>query len=54
VRFDGSDNMPGAVGSGTFWKAMTDYVSGSVNIDAALAEAQQGWTNVGVQATPTK
>jgi len=54
VRFDGSDNMPGAVGSGTFWKAMTDYVSGSVDIDAALAEAQQGWTNVGVQATPTK
>jgi alpha-glucoside transport system substrate-binding protein len=54
VRFDGSDNMPGAVGSGTFWKAMTDYVSGSVNIDAALAEAQQGWTNVGAQPTPTK
>jgi alpha-glucoside transport system substrate-binding protein len=55
VRFDGSDNMPGAVGSGTFWKAMTDYVSGSANIDQALQEAQQGWSNVGAPAaTPTK
>jgi alpha-glucoside transport system substrate-binding protein len=46
VRFDGSDNMPGAVGSGTFWKGMTDYVSGSADIDAALAEAQAGWASV--------
>jgi alpha-glucoside transport system substrate-binding protein len=30
VRFDGSDLMPGAVGAGTFWKGMTDWVSGSV------------------------
>ncbi len=27
-RFDGSDLMPGAVGAGTFWTAMVDYVSG--------------------------
>jgi len=46
VRFDGSDLMPGAVGSGTFWKAMTDYVSGQVDIDKALEEAQAGWANV--------
>ncbi|HEX2914364.1 MAG TPA: ABC transporter substrate-binding protein [Chloroflexia bacterium] len=46
VRFDGSDLMPGAVGSGTFWKAMTDYVSGSANLDQALQEAQQGWSSV--------
>lgn len=46
VRYDGSDLMPGAVGAGTFWKAMTDYVSGSVDIDAALQEAQAGWNNV--------
>jgi alpha-glucoside transport system substrate-binding protein len=46
VRFDGSDLMPGAVGSGTFWKGMTDYVSGSVNLDQALEEAQAGWANV--------
>jgi alpha-glucoside transport system substrate-binding protein len=46
VRFDGSDLMPGAVGSGSFWKGMTDYVSGSVDIDQALQEAQDGWANV--------
>lgn len=46
VRFDGSDLMPGAVGSGTFWKGMTDYVSGSVSIDQALQEIQAGWANV--------
>ena len=27
-RFDGSDLMPGAVGAGTFWTGMVDYVSG--------------------------
>ena len=26
-RFDGSDLMPGAVGAGTFWKGMTDWVA---------------------------
>lgn len=28
-RFDGSDLMPGAVGSGTFWKGMTNWITGS-------------------------
>lgn len=27
-RFDASDLMPGAVGSGTFWKGMTDWIIG--------------------------
>jgi len=27
-RFDGSDLMPSSVGSGTFWKAATDWVNG--------------------------
>ena len=27
-RFDGSDLMPGAVGAGTFWTGMVDYISG--------------------------
>jgi alpha-glucoside transport system substrate-binding protein len=30
LRFDGSDIMPGAVGSGSFWKGMTDWISGQV------------------------
>jgi alpha-glucoside transport system substrate-binding protein len=46
VRFDGSDLMPGAVGSGTFWKGMVDYVSGSATVDQALDTAQKGWANV--------
>jgi len=27
-RFDGSDQMPGAVGAGTFWKGMTNWITG--------------------------
>jgi alpha-glucoside transport system substrate-binding protein len=37
-RFDASDLMPQAVGQGTFWKYMTDYVSGSVDEDTALQQ----------------
>ena len=46
VRFDGSDLMPGAVGAGTFWKGMTDYISGAAELDQALEEIQAGWANV--------
>ena len=43
VRFDGSDLMPGAVGAGSFWKSMTSYVSGSVDLDTALKEIDASW-----------
>lgn len=43
VRFDASDLMPGVVGAGTFWKGMSDYVAGTVDIDQALEEVQSGW-----------
>lgn len=43
LRFDGSDLMPGEVGAGTFWKAMTDVVSGSVDLDQALKEIDESW-----------
>ncbi|HER34107.1 MAG TPA: carbohydrate ABC transporter substrate-binding protein, partial [Halothiobacillaceae bacterium] len=43
VRFDASDLMPGEVGAGAFWKAMTDYVSGSADLDTALAEIDDSW-----------
>jgi alpha-glucoside transport system substrate-binding protein len=46
VRFDGSDLMPAEVGSGSFWKGVTDYVSGSANLDQALETMQSGWANV--------
>lgn len=43
VRFDGSDLMPSAVGAGSFWKSMTSYVSGSIDLDTALAEIDAAW-----------
>ncbi|CAM3108582.1 ABC transporter substrate-binding protein [Paenibacillus sediminis] len=43
IRFDGSDLMVGSVGAGTFWKGMTDYVSGTVDLDGALNEIQSGF-----------
>jgi alpha-glucoside transport system substrate-binding protein len=46
ARFDGSDLMPAEVGSGSFWKGITDYVSGSADLDQALTTMQSGWANV--------
>ncbi len=46
ARFDGSDLMPAEVGSGSFWKGITDYVSGSADLDQALTTIQNGWANV--------
>ena len=43
VRFDGSDMMPGAVGSGSFWKGMTDYFSGAKDLDTVLKEIDASW-----------
>ncbi|MCP4167514.1 MAG: carbohydrate ABC transporter substrate-binding protein, partial [Chloroflexi bacterium] len=42
-RFDASDLMPGEVGSGSFWKGMTDWVSGSADLDTVLAEIDASW-----------
>ena len=42
-RFDGSDLMPGAVGAGSFWKSMTDFVSGSIDLDTALKQIDASW-----------
>ncbi|MEP6527170.1 MAG: extracellular solute-binding protein [Nocardioidaceae bacterium] len=36
--FDGSDAMPGAVGSGSFWKDMTAWISGGKSLDGALKD----------------
>jgi len=41
-RFDGSDTMPGDVGSssqsGSFWIEMTDWIQGNQSLDEALAD----------------
>ncbi len=42
VRFDGSDLMPAAVGTGTFWTEMVNYVSGA-DIDMVLSTIDASW-----------
>ena len=41
-RFDGSDMMPGAVGQGTFWTGMVDYVGGK-DAAAVARDIQKSW-----------
>lgn len=41
-RFDGSDQMPGAVGAGTFWKGMVDWITGKSDADT-LNYIEQSW-----------
>ncbi len=41
-RFDASDLMPGAVGQGSFWTGMVDYVGGKPAAQVA-AEIQSSW-----------
>jgi alpha-glucoside transport system substrate-binding protein len=41
-RFDGSDQMPGAVGAGTFWKEMTAWITGESTKDA-LGNIEKSW-----------
>jgi alpha-glucoside transport system substrate-binding protein len=43
--FDGSDLMPGAIGAGTFWTAMVDYVNGASAEDVAAA-VQESWDDI--------
>ncbi len=41
-RFDGSDLMPGAVGAGTFWTGMVDYVGGK-SADEVAGAIDASW-----------
>lgn len=42
VRFDGSDLMPGAVGAGTFWSGIVDWISGE-DLGAVLESIDASW-----------
>ncbi|WP_198805263.1 ABC transporter substrate-binding protein [Leptolyngbya sp. BL0902] len=42
LRFDGSDLMPGAVGTGAFWSGMVDYVDGQ-DLTRVLADIDAAW-----------
>jgi alpha-glucoside transport system substrate-binding protein len=41
-RFDGSDQMPSAVGAGSFWKEMTAWITGESTKDA-LSNIENSW-----------
>jgi alpha-glucoside transport system substrate-binding protein len=41
--FDGSDQMPGEVGAGTFWKEITAWISGDTDLDTALQNIDESW-----------
>ena len=41
-RFDGSDQMPSAVGAGSFWKEMTAWITGESTPDA-LKNIEESW-----------
>ncbi|MPQ97415.1 extracellular solute-binding protein [Modestobacter sp. I12A-02628] len=41
--FDGSDQMPGAVGSGSFWKEMTAWIAGEIDAQTALDNIEASW-----------
>lgn len=41
-RFDASDLMPSAVGAGTFWKGMIDWVNGTPQ-ETVLEQIESGW-----------
>ncbi|MGZ5399586.1 MAG: ABC transporter substrate-binding protein [Nocardioides sp.] len=41
--FDGSDQMPGEVGAGSFWREMTAWISDQQDLDAALTNIDDSW-----------
>jgi alpha-glucoside transport system substrate-binding protein len=41
-RFDASDMMPAAVGAGSFWTAMTDWINGASSADV-LTAVESSW-----------
>jgi len=43
ARFDGSDLMPGAVGSKSFWTGMTDWINGTKDTKATLDYIESTW-----------
>jgi alpha-glucoside transport system substrate-binding protein len=43
VRFDASDLMPGAVGSGAEWKEFTSWIAGKEDLSTALTNIDAAW-----------
>lgn len=43
LRFDGSDLMPGPVGTGSFWTGMVDWIGGQRSLDEVLVSIDESW-----------
>jgi alpha-glucoside transport system substrate-binding protein len=41
--FDGSDQMPGEVGAGSFWKEMTAWIADQQDLDTTLQNIDDSW-----------
>jgi alpha-glucoside transport system substrate-binding protein len=41
--FDGSDQMPGEVGSGSFWREMVAWISGGQDVTTTLENIESSW-----------
>lgn len=41
--FDGSDQMPGEVGAGSFWKEMTAWIADQQDLDTTLKNIDDSW-----------
>lgn len=46
-RFDGSDQMPGEIGTDAFWKAMVAYTTGDETAQQAADAVQKRWNSLG-------
>ena len=42
-RFDGSDLMPSAVGAGSFWKEMTNWIALDKGSQAVADDIEKTW-----------
>ncbi|MDO5092357.1 MAG: ABC transporter substrate-binding protein [Propionibacteriaceae bacterium] len=42
-RYDGSDLMPNAVGGGSFWTGMVDFLSGTKTAEQVTTEIENSW-----------
>ena len=43
LRFDASDLMPGAVGAGSFWTGIVEWISGEADLESVLTQIEQSW-----------
>jgi alpha-glucoside transport system substrate-binding protein len=43
--FDGSDVMPGEVGSGSFWRGMVAWTTGQKDTKTVLSDIDKSWPN---------